>query len=98
MPRYRSNLSGFWPIRQLFSVLLESCFGLLCTSKRLTFFDIVMNCVVDSTQLGRNCFWHRNDNLAMSFFQNLPAALQFPWEAGKNNRVKNRYGNITGCE
>ena len=32
------------------------------------------------------------------YFQNLPAVIQFPWEAGKKNRMKNRYGNITTCE
>ncbi|XP_078353365.1 receptor-type tyrosine-protein phosphatase S-like isoform X3 [Oculina patagonica] len=28
-------------------------------------------------------------------FKNLPGGMQFPWEVGKDNKVKNRYGNIT---
>ena len=34
----------------------------------------------------------------MSILQNLPGGMQFPWEIGKSNRVKNRYGNIVSCE
>jgi len=39
-----------------------------------------------------------NGNFNNFFFQNLPSGLQFPWEAGKSNRAKNRYGNITSCK
>ncbi|KAL9950698.1 hypothetical protein ACROYT_G043239 [Oculina patagonica] len=28
-------------------------------------------------------------------FKNLPGGMQFSWEVGKNNKMKNRYGNIT---
>ena len=34
----------------------------------------------------------------MSILQNLPGGMQFPWEIGKSNRAKNRYGNIASCE
>lgn len=34
----------------------------------------------------------------MLILQNLPGGMQFPWEIGKNNRVKNRYGNIVSCK
>ena len=34
----------------------------------------------------------------MSILQNIPGSMQFPWEIGKNNRAKNRYGNIVSCE
>ena len=34
----------------------------------------------------------------MSILQNLPGGMQFPWEIGKVNRPKNRYGNIVSCE
>ncbi|KAL9950690.1 hypothetical protein ACROYT_G043229 [Oculina patagonica] len=31
-------------------------------------------------------------------FKNLPGGLQFAWEVGKSNRVKNRYGNIVSYD
>ncbi|KAJ7358732.1 hypothetical protein OS493_021507 [Desmophyllum pertusum] len=31
-------------------------------------------------------------------FKNLLGAMQFSWEVGKNNRIKNRYGNITSYD
>ena len=34
----------------------------------------------------------------MSILQKLPGGMQFPWEIGKKNRAKNRYGNIVSCE